>query len=111
MTTSRTNLKSEFSTGNQASASIFSDMIDSAYNVNDDSLLLGPAGYTGAYGLLGPTGGTYLGLFISSRNSAPSSSSPGILGEAYFSVSGPTAYGYFCIGANSWIRLPGSTAF
>jgi hypothetical protein len=108
---SRSDLKNSFSTGNQATPAIFANLIDSTYNTTEDSLLLGPVGYTGSYGLIGPIGGTYVGLFISSKTENPTPSSPGILGETFFSVNGPTAYGYFCIGTDTWIRLPGSTAF
>lgn len=55
-------LKDIFSTGNQANESAFGDLLDSAYNKSDDSILLGPLGITGTYGLIGPSGGTHFGL-------------------------------------------------
>ena len=104
-------LKNAFSTGNQATASSFSDLIDSSYNTTDDSVLLGPAGYTGVYGLIGPTGGTGIGLFISSKVEDPTFDSEGTVGEVYFSTSGPTPYVYFCTGPTSWIQIQGATSF
>jgi len=55
-------LKSLFSTGNQATEDLFEDLIDSYYGKAEDSILIGPLGLTGTYGLIGPSGGTYLGL-------------------------------------------------
>jgi hypothetical protein len=55
-------LKSLFSTGNQATEDSFEDLIDSYYGKAEDSILIGPLGLTGTYGLIGPSGGTYLGL-------------------------------------------------
>jgi hypothetical protein len=60
---SRNTLKTGFVAGTAATQSKFADFIDSAYNRSDDSLVLGPTGINGTYGLLGPTGGTY-GMFV-----------------------------------------------
>jgi hypothetical protein len=61
---SRNTLKSAFVPGTAANSAKFGDLIDSAFNRNDDSLVLGPTGMTGTYGLMGPTGGTYMGMYV-----------------------------------------------
>ena len=47
---SRNTLKTGFVAGTAATATKFADLIDSAFNRNDDSLELGPTGMTGATG-------------------------------------------------------------
>lgn len=117
----RNTLKSEFSNGLMATEEKFADMIDSPYNRAEDSILMGPAGITGTYGLIGPTGGTYnglkgpagsthyVGLFLSTSATAPTGpGSTGIRGEVFIETTGSTAYTYIHTGS-SWFRLVGAT--
>jgi hypothetical protein len=117
----RNTLKSDFSNGMMATEEKFSDMIDSPYNRAEDSVLMGPVGITGTFGLIGPAGGTYnglkgpegpthhIGLFISTSINAPTGpTSNGIPGEVYFENTGVTAYTYIHNGL-SWFRIIGAT--
>lgn len=119
----RNTLKSEFGNGLMATEEKFANMIDSPYNRAEDSVLMGPAGITGTYGLIGPTGGTYnglkgpsgsthyIGLFMSTSATAPTGpSSSGTAGEVFFSTTGATAYAYIHNGT-SWFRLTGATSW
>lgn len=119
----RNTLKSEFSNGLMATEEKFGDMIDSPYNRAEDSVLMGPAGITGKYGLLGPTGGTYnglkgpagsthyIGLFLSTSATAPTGpNSSGTAGEVLFNTTGATAYAYIHNGT-SWFRFTGATSW
>ncbi len=121
MINSVNDLKDTFSTGNQANEAAFADLIDSAYNKNDDSVLLGPVGLTGTYGLRGPSGGTHYGLlgpsggthygFYFSGSTAPgSTSATGSTGQIIISVSGGTGSMYIHNGTQ-WFVLPGLTSF
>ena len=82
---SRINLKTEFVAGTAATAQKFEDLIDSSYNTNDDSVLMGPIGLTGTNGLVGPSGAThyngligpdgathYIGFWMDYESSVPS---------------------------------------
>jgi hypothetical protein len=75
---SKLTLKSQFVSGTAATSAKFEDLIDSSYNKIDDSILYGPLGVTGKYGLLGPTGGTYNGLI----GPAGTAFSNGLIGPA-----------------------------
>jgi hypothetical protein len=130
----RNTLKSEFANGTMATEEKFANMIDSPYNRAEDSLLLGPAGITGTYGLKGPTGGGYngvlgpigsthyngllgptgsthyTGFFLSKLAAAPTGpNAPGTIGEIFI-MTGTTAYTYMHTGI-SWIRIVGATAW
>jgi hypothetical protein len=96
----RTQLTTQFGTGQQASASKFEDLIDSAYNRSEDSVLAGPLGVTGT-----------LGLWISAT--APSGPvSSGSTGQTVVSigVSGATSYMYVHTGSQ-WVRSQVETTF
>ena len=72
---SRNSLKAEFVAGTAANSDKFNDIMDSHYNVYEDSVLLGPSGMTGQYGILGPEGPTvYLGLWLDQTGATPSGS-------------------------------------
>ena len=62
----RSQLKQEFKTGTLSTEQKFSILIDSTYNRIEDSILMGPLGYVGTSGLIGPPGGTHVGLFVGS---------------------------------------------
>jgi len=97
----RTQLTTQFGTGQQASASKFEDMIDSAYNRADDSILAGPLGMTGT-----------IGLWISAT--APTGSiSTGVTGQVAFGITGATgatSYMYVHTGTR-WVRSIIETTF
>jgi hypothetical protein len=101
---SRNSLKAEFISGTAATSSKFGDIIDSSYNKNDDSLVLGPTGMTGVYGLLGPTGGTYMGMYVSPYYAGFTGSS-GQTGQTIFI----SADMYVFSGVN-WIKFGGTSA-
>lgn len=129
----RSTLKGEFSAGNQATEEKFGNLIDSSYNKQDDSVLMGPVGITGSYGLLGPTGGTYrgllgpsgstsvygllgptgstsyYGLFISQGSTPAGPTAPGTLGEVFISLgASPAMYVY---NGTYWVKFAGSTSW
>lgn len=118
---SRINLKTEFVSGTAATQSKFEDLIDSSYNTNEDSVLLGPIGLTGTRGLVGPTGTTsyngvkgpegathYLGLWLDLTGSTPGSSgSTGSTGQVI--ISGTSIY--VCKSINSWIKIGATSTF
>ena len=106
----RNTLKSKFETGKLATQSNFEDLIDSSFNRNEDSILLGPTGVTGQWGLLGPTGGTYIGLHLIGGTGPTGTTSIGSTGQVYIGLSGPTANLYIHNGTQ-WFRFVGSTAF
>ena len=101
---SRNTLKTEFVAGTAATSAKFTDLIDSAFNRNDDSLVLGPTGMTGTYGLLGPTGGTYMGMFISPSYAGFTGAS-GMTGQTIFD--GYTMYVYSGV---NWVKFGGTSA-
>jgi hypothetical protein len=114
-------LKTLFSLGKQATEDSFSDLIDSFYGKAEDSVLLGPLGLTGTYGLIGPTGGThrgligpssgnYLGFYYLGGTAPGSSSSSGSTGQIIFSVTGGTGYMYIHSGSQ-WIKIEGISNF
>lgn len=118
----RSTLKTEFSAGTAATETKFANLIDSSYNKYEDSVMFGPAGITGKFGLLGPTGGTYngilgpsgstffRGLFLSSSTTGPTSTTdPGATGEVIL-VIGATPAMYVCNGTN-WFRFAGATSW
>jgi len=130
---SKLSLKSEFVSGTAATSAKFEDLIDSAYNKVDDSILYGPLGTTGKYGLLGPTGGTYNGLigpagtafnngligpagtdFFSGLylgNSTPTGpTSSGATGQVSI-VIGTTASFLYVHNGTAWTRFVGATAW
>jgi len=118
---SRINLKTEFVSGTAATQTKFENLIDSAYNTNEDSVLMGPIGLTGTKGLVGPTGTTsyngvkgpdgathYLGLWLDQSGATPgSSASAGSTGQVV--ISGTAVY--VCGGLNSWILIGATTTF
>jgi hypothetical protein len=118
---SRINLKTEFVSGTAATQTKFENLIDSSYNTNEDSVLMGPIGLTGTKGLVGPTGTTsyngvkgpdgathYLGLWLDQSGATPgSSASTGSTGQVV--ISGTAVY--VCSGLNSWILIGATTTF
>lgn len=119
----RNTLKNLFLNGLMATEANFADMIDSPYNRAEDSVLMGPLGITGTYGLIGPTGGTYngvkgpagsthyFGLFLSTSATAPTGpNSTGTKGEVYINKTGATAYTFIHDGS-SWFRIVGATTW
>jgi len=131
---SKLSLKSEFVSGTAATSAKFEDLIDSAYNKVDDSILYGPLGVTGKYGLLGPTGGTYNGLLGPSGgtvfyngllgpngsdfytglflgNSTPTGpTSSGATGQIAVTI-GTTASFLYVHNGTAWTRFVGATAW
>ena len=118
---SKLSLKSEFVSGTAATSAKFEDLIDSAYNKVDDSILYGPLGTTGKYGLLGPTGGTYngligpagtdffVGLFVG--NSTPTGpTSSGATGQVSI-VIGTTVSFLYVHNGTVWTRFVGATSW
>lgn len=99
----RSTLKTEFTTGTAATQQKFADMIDSSYNVFEDSILLGPSGSTGKYGLLGPTGGTYIGLYVAPY-SAGFTGSSGATGQVVF-----LNYDMYVFSGVNWIKFGGTS--
>ena len=118
---SRINLKTEFVSGTAATQSKFEDLIDSAINLYEDSVLLGPIGSTGTRGLVGPAGVTsyngvkgpdgathYLGLWLDLNGATPgSSAATGSTGQIV--ISGTSVY--VCKGLNSWILIGATSTF
>jgi hypothetical protein len=117
----RNNLKSEFANGLMATEEKFANMIDSSYNRAEDSVLMGPAGITGTFGLIGPSGGThngligpagsthYTGLFLSRSITAPTGPlSSGMTGEVFIETTGSTTYAFIHDGIK-WFRIVGAT--
>lgn len=88
-------LKADFETGKQATEEKFINLIDSAYNKAEDSVLIGPLGQTGT-----------VGLWISS-NIPASPTANGEKGE--ISVNEDNIF--ICIDSNSWIKFQGATSF
>ena len=107
----RNNLKAEFQDGNMATQDYFADMIDSAYNRADDSVLMGPLGLTGKYGLLGPTGGLAYGLYPSSASAPVAYNSPGLTGQVTFRNSGSTGVDMFIHNGIQWYKFSGTRTF
>ena len=101
---SRINLKNEFVSGTAATQQKFEDIFDSSYNMNDDSVLVGPIGQTGTNGLVGPAGAThYTGLWIDSTGtSGPSgASASGATGQVI--IDGGIMY--ICTVLNNWVKF------
>ena len=96
---SRNALKAEFVSGTAATQQKFEDLFDSSYNMNDDSVLMGPVGMTGS-----------LGLWISNDAEPGSSSASGLTGQTILGSSGPTAYVYVHNGTQ-WFKFEGSSSF
>jgi hypothetical protein len=97
----RTQLVAQTATGQQASASKFEDMIDSAYNKAEDSILAGPIGLTGS-----------IGLWVSAT--APTAyTSAGSTGRIAFGLTGATgATSYMFIHTGTqWVRSIVETTF
>ena len=96
----RTQLVAQTATGQPASASKFEDMIDSAYNKAEDSILAGPLGMTGT-----------IGLWISAT--APTAStSAGVTGQIAFGITGAGATSYlYAYTGTQWIRSSIETIF
>jgi hypothetical protein len=106
----RNNLKAEFQDGNMATESYFTDLIDSSYNRAEDSLLVGPVGMTGKFGLLGPTGGTYVGSYI--IVTPPTAyNAPGSTGQIAFRNTGSTGADMFMHNGTQWYRFSGTRTF
>lgn len=106
----RNNLKAEFQDGNMATQEYFEDMIDSAYNRADDSLLYGPLGMTGKYGLLGPTGGTYIGAYTIVTPPIAYNSA-GSTGQIAFRNTGSTGVDMFIHNGTQWFKFSGTRTF
>ena len=100
---SRNTLKTGFVAGTAATSSKFNDLIDSSFNRNDDSLVLVPTGMTGVYGLLGPTGGTYMGMFVSPAYAGFTGAS-GMTGQTVFQ-----GYDMFVFSGVNWVKFGGTS--
>jgi hypothetical protein len=131
---SRNALKAEFISGTAATELKFGDLFDSNYNRNDDSIMQGPSGLTGTWGmqgptggtgqgLLGPTGATYYqglkgpqdgtyptGLWLGAGSTPGSSGASGNSGQVLFDSIGGTAYMYVHNGTQ-WLLFTGSSNF
>ncbi len=109
----KTALKAEFSTGNRATAEYFADLIDSSYNKADDSVLLGPIGSTGKYGLLGPTGGTHIGLHMVSTipGATNSTGSTGQIAIENGVGPGSTGVNLYIHNGSQWLKFSGTNSF
>jgi len=107
----RNNLKAEFQDGNMATQAYFEDFIDSAYNRAEDSVLMGPLGLTGKYGLLGPTGGTTIGMYISNSAAPASSTSPGLTGQVILKSTGASAVNMYIHNGAQWFMFEGLRTF
>lgn len=89
---SRNALKAEFISGTAATSDKFANVFDSTFNLNDDSLLIGPTGITGSYGLwFNIIGATPISL-----------SSTGSTGQIAASSEGF----WVCIEQDSWVFVP-----
>lgn len=108
---SRNALKTEFQNGNQATEAYFEDLIDSSYNRNEDSLLLGPLGLTGKYGLLGPTGGTTIGMYISNGSVPTGPTSSGSTGQVVLGSTGTSGAYIYIHNGTQWFRFEGLRLF
>jgi len=106
----RTTLKSLFVSGTAANQSKFEDVFDSHYNINEDSLLQGPLGLTGSYGVLGPAGGTHHGLWISTGAAPGSSAAAGSTGQVVVAITGSTGAMYIHNGSQ-WFKFSGLSDF
>jgi hypothetical protein len=131
--TTRINLKTQFASGTAATATKFENLIDSAYNTNEDSVLIGPIGQTGTNGLVGPSGATHYNGLIGPSGSAYYNGLLGPTGSTHYiglwllpgssAPTGPTASGstgsviisgtsvYVCTSLDNWVVLTGSTSF
>jgi hypothetical protein len=122
---SRINLKNEFTSGTPASEEKFVDLIDSSYNVNDDSVLMGPIGITGSNGLVGPAGAThyngligpdgathYIGLWMDYDSTPPTGpTATGEPGQVIYEDGPSGPYLYICVTENTWIRITAEDTF
>jgi hypothetical protein len=103
----RDSLKSGFTAGSQATSSKFSDAFDSVFIKTDDSVLLGPSGQTGNYGLMGPIGGTYIGFYLLGSTAPTGPTASGSTGQVITSVVGTTGYVYLHNGTR-WFKIESS---
>lgn len=130
----RNALKAEFVSGTAATEDKFKDVFDSHYNRYEDSVLMGPIGLTGKYGLQGPTGGTfngllgpagstfynglmgpngathYSGIWLSTRDVPVGPTADGLKGELVFGSTGATVDMYIHNGTQ-WFKFSGNTTF
>ena len=119
----RTSLKAEFATGNRATSSYFEDLIDSAFNKAEDSVILGPVGITGKSGLIGPTGSTHNGLigpsgatfytgFYLIGTTPGATNSPGSIGQVAFNNNvGSTSVDMYIHNGSQWFKFSGTNTF
>ena len=107
----RNNLKAEFQEGNMATQEYFQDLIDSSYNRAEDSLLMGPLGMTGKYGLIGPTGGTALGLYIINMATPVAPTASGSTGMVVIKNHGSTGAYMYVHNGTQWYRFEGLSTF
>lgn len=122
---SRINLKNEFVSGTAATQTKFEDLIESTYNTNDDSVLIGPMGLTGTNGLVGPAGSThyngligpdgathYIGLWMDFGGSAPTGpTAAGSPGQVIYEDGPSGPYLYICVAEDLWIRVNAEDTF
>jgi hypothetical protein len=120
---SRNDLKAEFVSGTAATEQKFENIFDSHYNRYEDSVMIGPMGVTGSYGLLGPDGGTYNGvlgpagstfyngLWLSTGSTPGSSAAAGSTGEVVFGSIGATGVDMYINDGSKWIKFSGTTDF
>lgn len=106
--TSRATNKTNFASGTAATGDKFVNLFDSMYSKYDDSVMLGPVGVSGLYGLIGPTGGTHYGVYPSGGSAPTGSSASGYTGQFIVAATGGTVFGYFHDGVQ-WYRFAGAT--
>jgi hypothetical protein len=107
----RNSLKAEFQEGNMATQEYFADLIDSSYNRAEDSLLMGPLGLTGKYGLQGPTGGTYVGMYHYNALAPVGPTAPGSTGQVIIKPTGTTGAYMYVHNGTQWYRFEGLRTF
>jgi hypothetical protein len=107
----RNSLKAEFQEGNMATEAYFHDFIDSTYNRAEDSVLMGPLGMTGKYGLLGPTGGTTIGMYIIDALTPSGPTASGSTGMVIIKHTGSTGAYMFVHTGTQWYRFEGARTF
>jgi hypothetical protein len=104
----RNNLKAEFQDGNMATEGYFADLIDSSYNRAEDSILMGPLGLTGKFGLLGPTGGTTYGMHIISGPIPLSPTAAGSTAQVVLKSVGASGAEMYIHNGNQWFYISSS---
>jgi hypothetical protein len=107
----RNSLKAEFQEGNMATQAYFADLIDSNYNRAEDSVLMGPLGLTGKFGLQGPTGGTFMGMYHINATTPASSAAPGSTGQVIIKHIGSTGAYMYIHNGTQWYRFEGLRTF